>query len=152
MSIHHGKLDLTGVDPEAVLEAMMSTLTKEDRQDVFRLTHQEMERKSEAAAAATTREGLIENFFKARTQIQSMLFDTEPGTSTFLISTTQANNVKPAKRKVLPLKDCCPLTIRSMTLNTTPWTAGRRRIRQGHRAAQGTVQAREWQVCCPDPH
>jgi len=119
MSIHHGKLDLTGVDPEAVLEAMMSTLTKEDRQDVFRLTHQEMERKSEAAAAATTREGLIENFFKARTQIQSMLFDTEPGTSTFLISTTQANNVKPAKRKVLPLKDCCPLTIRSMTLNTT---------------------------------
>jgi hypothetical protein len=78
-----------------------------------------MERMSEVeqgAGAASTRQGLIDNFLKARDQIQELR--ASAGQNQF-VTTTNSTNVKPQKLKSVPITDCTPITISQMTLNNT---------------------------------
>jgi tetratricopeptide (TPR) repeat protein len=108
--------DIPGETPDMEdVMRLFSHLPVDQRERIFQTTMERMSEIAQGAEAASTRQGLIDNFLKARDQIQELRAS---GQYQF-ITTTNSTNVKPQRKKSVPITDCTPITISQMAFNNT---------------------------------
>lgn len=110
-----GHVEVTGIDVEKMMLRMMSMSLSDEASSLLqdRVTAQ-----MKAATDAATREGLVEHFKKAREEARKLVQEARTRNLS-TITTTQSHNVKPAAIATPKLKECLPLTIQSMAIDTT---------------------------------
>jgi tetratricopeptide (TPR) repeat protein len=113
--IHH--FDLSGETPDVEdVMRLFRNMPGDQREQIFQATMERMSEVEQGAEAASTRQGMIDHFLKARVQIQELRAS---GGQHQFITTTNSTNVKPQKKKSVSITDCTPITISQMTVNNT---------------------------------
>jgi hypothetical protein len=110
-----GHIEITGIDVEKMMLRLMSMSMSDEASSIL---HENVAAQMKAATEASTREGLVEHFKNAREEAQKLAKKVREGNLS-TVTTTQSYNVKPNAIATPQLKDCLPVTIQSMAINTT---------------------------------
>lgn len=105
-------LEISGEADVGKVMEMLANMPAGERESIMA----ETEKHIKAAEAASTREGLIESFLAARERMRELA---SAPANLATITTTQSSNVKPSRLKPVPLTNCTPITISTMTIDTT---------------------------------